>query len=218
MPEDLMESILSEGSGLPGEDHLPADDRTAVPKPSLSGSGPLDWDERPERVGITFNLSKQLGVRLEEVRQKLQPGEQQGQLSRSELAEAALRLAVEDVHRRGRESDLAKRLEEHSATAGETDRKDGTSETVRRSVSRAGLIIETIYDGEGRIVDEDVVGSVSELPVETEYVDEAGRLVSLARDELGNTFEQVFDENLNPLSTRLLPDTEPGLSGDTSEP
>ena len=50
-----------------------------------------------------------------------------------------------------------------------------------------------------------MVASVAELPVETEYLDEQGRLVSLAKDELGNTFEQIMDENLNTLATRLLP-------------
>jgi hypothetical protein len=43
------------------------------------------------------------------------------------------------------------------------------------------------------------------LPVEKEYLDEKGRLVSLAKDELGNTFEQILDEDLNILGTRLLP-------------
>jgi hypothetical protein len=36
-------------------------------------------------------------------------------------------------------------------------------------------------------------------------VDERGRLVSLARDELGNTFERIMDEELNTLGTRMLP-------------
>ena len=53
-------------------------------------------------------------------------------------------------------------------------------------------------------MDEDVVASVAELPVEAEYVDERGRLVSLAKDELGNAFEQIMDEELNTLETRLL--------------
>jgi hypothetical protein len=35
-------------------------------------------------------------------------------------------------------------------------------------------------------------------------MDEQGRLVSLAKDELGNTFEQIMDEGLNTLGTRLL--------------
>jgi hypothetical protein len=35
-------------------------------------------------------------------------------------------------------------------------------------------------------------------------VDEQGRLVSLAKDELGNTFEQILDDDLNALETRLL--------------
>jgi hypothetical protein len=71
-------------------------------------------------------------------------------------------------------------------------------------VDEAGFIVETTYDDNGEIVDEDVVASVAELLVEAEYVDEKGRLVSLAKDELGNTFEQIMDQEFNTLETRLL--------------
>ena len=73
-----------------------------------------------------------------------------------------------------------------------------------RSVDQTGLIIETTYGESGDVLDEDVVGSVADLPVEDEYVDEQGRLVSLAKDELGNAFEQVLDDDLNALETRLM--------------
>jgi hypothetical protein len=127
--------------------------------------------------------------------------------SRSEIAEVALRIAVEDVRERGRESELAKRLSgQHPAQA--TDASDEGGPAARRSVDEAGFIIETTYDVNGEIVDENVVASVAELPVEAEYVDEKGRLVSLAKDELGNTFEQIMDEELNTLGTRLLPSAD----------
>ena len=44
----------------------------------------------------------------------------------------------------------------------------------------------------------------ADLPVMDEYVDEQGRLVSVAEDELGNAFEQIMDESFNVLETRLL--------------
>ena len=72
-------------------------------------------------------------------------------------------------------------------------------------MDEAGFIVEITYDENGEIVDEDVVASVAELPVEAEYVDESGRLVSLAKDELGNTFEQITDEEFNTLGARILP-------------
>jgi len=50
-----------------------------------------------------------------------------------------------------------------------------------------------------------LVGTVADLPVVEEYVDEQGRLVSVAKDELGNTFEQIMDEGFNTLGARLLP-------------
>ena len=168
------------------------------PRESL-GAG-VSWDERPERVGITFNLSKQLGAELERLRLEL---EGDVSPSRSEIAEAALRIAIEDARERGEESELLKRL-----SGGLVDRAaDVTDEggrTAERSVDEAGFIVETTYAENGGIVDENVVAIVADLPVMEEYVDEQGRLVSVAEDELGNTFEQIMDEEFNTLETRLL--------------
>ena len=168
------------------------------PRESL-GAG-VSWDERPERVGITFNLSKQLGAELERLRLEL---EGDVSPSRSEIAEAALRIAIEDARERGEESELLKRL-----SGGLVDRAaDVTDEggrTAERSVDEAGFIVETTYAENGDIVDENVVAIVADLPVMEEYVDEQGRLVSVAEDELGNTFEQIMDEEFNTLETRLL--------------
>jgi hypothetical protein len=74
----------------------------------------------------------------------------------------------------------------------------------RRSVDGSGLILETTYNEEGRVIDEEEVGDVTDLPVETEYVDAQGRLVSLAKDEVGNTFEWVTDEELGTLEARIV--------------
>jgi hypothetical protein len=75
----------------------------------------------------------------------------------------------------------------------------------RRSVDGSGRILETTYNEEGQVMDEEEeVGDVTDLPVETEYVDAQGRLLSLARDELGNTFEWVTDEDLGTLEARIV--------------
>ena len=206
MPEDLMATILGEGSGVSGGERTPSESRElrgTDPKTrsrSAVGEGTVSWEEHPERAGITFNLSKQLITELDNLQLEL---ERDVRSSRSEIAEVALRIAVEDVRGRGRESELVKRLSgRHPAQA--ADASDEGGPTVRRSVDEAGFIVETTYDENGEIVDEDVIGSVAELPVEAEYVDEKGRLVSLAKDDLGNTFEQIMDEELNILGTRLL--------------
>jgi hypothetical protein len=187
VPEDLMGTIL--GAGVPDEE----DDFLGI-----GGADTESGSRQPERVGVAFNLSKQLSMELDRIRHEL---EEDTHPSKSEIAEVALRIAVEDVRSRGRESELVKRLEErHAARAADVI---GGPRTVR-SVDQTGIIIETTYGEEGDILDEDVVGSVADLPVEAEYVDEQGRLVSVAKDELGNAFEQVLDEDLNPLETRLL--------------
>lgn len=194
VPEDLMGTILNEGSEI-------ADEERTFSEVRGSSDAAVSWDERPERVGVTFNLSKQVNAELERFRRELRLEEGDVRPSRSEVAELALRLAVEDALERGEESELVKRLGARHAepTPGEAGR------TNRFSVDEAGFILKTTYDEAGGIVDEDVVGNVSDLPVEEEYVDDEGRLVSVAKDELGNTFEQVMDEELNALGTRLLP-------------
>ena len=54
----------------------------------------------------------------------------------------------------------------------------------------------------GEIVSESLVGNVSDLPVEEEYIDEQGQIVSKSRDEEGNVFEQILDDEGNLLGTR----------------
>ena len=152
-------------------------------------------------MGITFNLSKQVSTELDKLQLEL---EEDIRPSKSEITEVALQIAVEDVRRRGKDSELVRRLSgRHIAQA--TSAADEGGLTAWRSVDEAGFIVETTYDENGEIVDENVIASVAELPVEAEYVDENGRLVSLARDELGNTFEQILDEEFNTLGTRLIP-------------
>ena len=155
---------------------------------------------QPERVGVAFNLSKQLNTELDRVRHEL---EEDTHPSKSEIAEVALRIAVEDFRSRGRESELAKRIEERHAARAAARPPPATPPQVVRSVDQTGLILETTYDESGDILDEDVVGRVSDLPVEDEYLDEQGRLVSQAKDDLGNAFEQILDDDLNMLETRL---------------
>ncbi|MGH3148845.1 MAG: hypothetical protein ACRDTR_23950 [Rubrobacter sp.] len=202
VPEDLMGTILGEGSEAPGEDRTLSEPRgDGSETGSRFPEDDVSWEERPERVGTTFNLSKQVNAELERLRLEL---EEDVRPSRSEIAEVALRIAVEDVQRRGRESELVKRLVERHAAQVPGAIDEGGLMT-RRSVDGAGFIVETVYDESGRIVDEEVVASIADFPVETEYVDEKGRLVSLAKDELGNTFEQILDDELNVLGTRLLP-------------
>ena len=201
---------MGEGSGASGEERTltrPRGLRGANAEASSRTSakeGTVTWEEYPERVGVTFNLSKQVITELDELRLGL---EGDTRSSRSEIAEAALRIAVEDARGRGGDSELVKRLSGRRAAHAEGAPDEGGLIT-RRSVDETGLIVETTYTENGEVVDEDVVASVDELPVEAEYVDEQGRLVSVAKDERGNTFEQIMDEDFNTLGARLLPSAD----------
>jgi hypothetical protein len=192
VPEDLMGAILGESPGFD-------EGEQAVPEPD---DATVSWEEGPELVGVAFNLSKRLNAELDRVRHELA---EDTHPSRSEIAEVALRIAIEDFRSAGRESELARRIEErHAARAAAREASGEASHSVVRSVDQSGLILQTTYDQSGEVLDEDVVGRVSDLPVVDEYLDEQGRLVSQVKDDLGNTFEQILDDNLNTLETRLL--------------
>ncbi len=195
VPEDLMGTILRELAGPPGGERDSLESVEPGTAPSVVGDeGAISWEDQPWLVGTTFNLSKQVGKELDRLRHDLQ--RQEGiHTSNSEIAEMALRIAIEDARERGRESALARRL---------VGSLGGAGLTARRSVDGSGRILETTYNEEGEVVDEEEVGDVTDLPVETEYVDAQGRLLSLARDELGNTFEWVTDEELGTLEARIV--------------
>ena len=202
---------MGEGSGASGEERTlsrPRDLRSANQEETSSRTpvdeGTVTWEEHPERVGVTFNLSKQVITELDKLRLGL---EGDTRSPRSEIVEVALRIAVENARDRVGDSELVKRLSGRRAAQAEGTPDEGGLIT-RRSVDETGLIVETTYTENGEVVDEDVVASVAELPVEAEYVDEQGRLVSLAKDEQGNIFEQIMDEDFNTLGARLLPSAD----------
>jgi hypothetical protein len=208
VPKDLMGAILSESSVSSSDERTSswstgsrsADRRTAAYAPTDEGT--ISWEKQPERVGTTFNLSKQVNGELDKLRLELQL-EEGVRSSNSEIAEIALRIAIEDARERGRESELVKRLSGQPA-----DQADEVGWTTRRSVEDSGRIVETTYNEDGEITDEKEVGDVTDLPVEAEYLDEEGRFLSLANDELGNTFEWVTDEEFNTLGARLVRGTD----------
>jgi hypothetical protein len=205
VPEDLMGTILREGAGPLGDerDSLESVGSPGVgPAAASAGQAMIFWEDQPWLVGTTFNLSKQVGRELDRLRLELQRREDIHS-SNSEIAEVALRIAIEDARERGAESELVKRLIGRqgglpSSRAGQAGR------LARRSVDESGHILETTYSEEGEVVDEEEVGDVTELPVEAEYVDGKGRLMSLASDELGNTFEWVTDEEFGTLEARIV--------------
>jgi hypothetical protein len=204
VPKDLMGAILGESSVSSSYERTsswPTGSRGADRRTAASAStdeGTIFWEKQPERVGTTFNLSKQVNRELDKLRLELQL-EEGFRSSNSEIAEIALRIAIEDARERGRESDLVKRLSGWPA-----DQAEEVGWTTRRSVEDSGRIVETTYNEDGEITDEKEVGVVTDLPVTAEYLDEEGRFLSLANDELGNIFEWVTDEEFNTLGARLV--------------
>jgi hypothetical protein len=202
VPEDLMGTILREIADPPGGERDSLETAGPGTAPSaVGGEGAITWEDQPWLVGTTFNLSKQVGSELDRLRHDLLRQEDI-HTSNSEIAEVALRIAIEDVRERGRGSELVSRLV--GELGGRATYGAGGAGLARRSVDGSGRILETTYNEEGQVIDEEEVGDVTDLPVETEYVDAQGRLLSLARDELGYTFEWVTDEELGTLEARIV--------------
>lgn len=218
VPEDLMETILGGGYASSTDERLPSEapGLQSTASPTSAGESEIYWEAHPERMGITFNLSKQVSRELDRLRLELQL-EEGIRTSNSGIAELALRLAIEDARRRGGDSELLRSLnkgpaeqsrdatEEDRGTSAETTKSSGL--TVERSVYGSGYIVETTYNEQREVFSEDIVGNVADLPVEEEYLDKDGRLISLARDELGNIFEWVTEDESNAPGVRLVRDT-----------
>ena len=100
VPEDLMGAILGAGSGPPDEEQESAARGEAVSGQPTGAT--VSWEKNPERVGVAFNLSKQVSTELDRIRLEL---EDDTRPSKSEIAEMAFRIAIEDVRSRGRQSE-----------------------------------------------------------------------------------------------------------------
>jgi uncharacterized protein YuzE len=81
---------------------------------------------------------------------------------------------------------------------------NGEDPTVRRTVDELGDIVETTIDENGEILGEELVGNISSMPAEEEYVDEEGRVVSRVRDDSGNAFERLADDEGNMVGARVV--------------
>ena len=73
-----------------------------------------------------------------------------------------------------------------------------------RVVDEAGDILQTTLNEDGEILDEDVVGNVADLPIEDEYVDERGRTVAGVKDDAGNAYWLVLDEEGSPVDAGVV--------------
>ena len=114
VPDDLMGSILGESPQIPSKDQTysePKQERSGRVKSEKSaGEGrEISWEASPDRAGTTFNLSRQVSTELDRLRLELQL-EADIRSSKSEIAEIALQIAIEDARTRGTESELLKRL------------------------------------------------------------------------------------------------------------
>ena len=81
---------------------------------------------------------------------------------------------------------------------------NGERQIIQRAVDESGDIIEITLNVNGEIVGEEVVGNVGSLPVEEEFENEEGWNVSRVRDEAGNAFEHISDDEGNIVGVRAV--------------
>ncbi len=82
---------------------------------------------------------------------------------------------------------------------------DEAGRTVQRVVDEAGDIIETTLDESGELVDENPVGSLTDLPAEEESTTEEGHTLRTIRDESGTLIELKLGEDGSILDLEILP-------------
>ena len=81
-------------------------------------------------------------------------------------------------------------------------------QTVRRTVDESGSIVETTLDESGQLVDEEVVGTVNDLPSEEEYTNEEGQTVRTVKEESGALLSLSLGPDGNILDLSLPPKKE----------
>jgi hypothetical protein len=116
----------------------------------------------------------------------------------SQAAEAAGQVA-------GRIGQVAENLPGGQLLSRTTDDSD---RTVQRVVDASGNIYEITLDEFSDLVDENPVGSLTDLPAEEEYQDEEGRKIRTVKDESGTIVMLHLDPDGSVLDLEIPPDTE----------
>ena len=86
---------------------------------------------------------------------------------------------------------------------------DESGRTVQRVVDETGDIIETTLDESGELVDENPVGSLTDLPAEGEHQDEEGRTIRTVKDGASGTLVELrLGPDGSVLDLEIPPGTE----------
>ena len=94
---------------------------------------------------------------------------------------------------------------------------DRTADEQDWTVDGSGNAAEIPPDKSNELDSEEKTGSLADLRIEEEYIDEWGRIVGRARDETGNVVEEVLDEEGQVLDASVPADTEDRESEDDGD-
>jgi hypothetical protein len=127
---------------------------------------------------------------------------------------------VRDVDQNVRDADQATRGDDQGAERTSQLEEATTRQAGRiapRTVDEPENVTETIPNGSNGMESEEATGSLADLQIEEEYVDEWGRIVGRARDETGNVVEEVLDEEGRILDPSVPAHTEDQESEENGE-
>jgi pyruvate/2-oxoglutarate dehydrogenase complex dihydrolipoamide acyltransferase (E2) component len=122
--------------------------------------------------------------------------------------------------------DSAPLLEDVAGQVGETTQRTGdvsnratneTADEIGWTVDGSGNAAETPPDKSNEVDSKEKTGSLADLRIEEEYVDERGRIVGRARDESGNVVEEVLDQEGEILVQNVSEEAEGRESEDDAE-
>jgi hypothetical protein len=88
------------------------------------------------------------------------------------------------------------------------DIDEEAGQTVQRTVDESGDIIETTLDESGEPVNEEIVGTVKDLPTEEEYTNEEGQTVRTVKEQRGALIHLKLGPDGSLLDLRLPPHKE----------
>ena len=81
-------------------------------------------------------------------------------------------------------------------------------QTVQRVVDESGDILEMTLDEEVNLVDENLVGNLTDLPAEEEHQNEEGQTIRTVKEESGTLMELQLGEDGSTLDLQIPPNTE----------
>jgi pyruvate/2-oxoglutarate dehydrogenase complex dihydrolipoamide acyltransferase (E2) component len=149
-------------------------------------------DKNPQILNRVVGVDSPIGGSSQGVSQSDWKTEQD--VDRTSQQEDAAGQVGEAAQRPSDVSDRATNDTEQTTSSLLNEAGDKVGRPAQRPVDDYGNVTEPAPNESNEVGGEEATGTLTDLPLEEEYIDERGRIVGRARDESGNVVEEVLDE------------------------